>query len=39
MAFVGCQIAAILNEQDIFVIGGEGGGIIGGEGGGDIGVE
>ncbi len=39
-AFSFCQINAVLNpEEDIIVIGGEGGGIIGGEGGGDIGAE
>src|SRR5678815_3360837 len=33
MAFTGCQIANLVLEEDVFVIGGEGGGIIGGEGG------
>ena len=41
MAFTWCQIAAVLTEPDVIVIGGEGDGdvIIGGEGGGMIQVD
>ncbi len=35
-AFVWCQIANTVAPDNIYVIGGEGGGVLGGEGGGDI---